>query len=67
MQCVLENKRREQLKKRELQPPSDLEVKLRRRQERIQHVGIYLNKKKLERGGGRYIFCMIDLRATFKE
>ncbi|XP_042263559.1 protein FAM107B isoform X1 [Thunnus maccoyii] len=38
LQCVLENKRREQLKRRELDllPPSDLEVKLRRIQHRIQ-------------------------------
>ncbi|XP_053171463.1 protein FAM107B [Scomber japonicus] len=38
LQCVLENKRREQHKRRELAlfPPSDLEVKLRRRQQRLQ-------------------------------
>ncbi|MEQ2277575.1 hypothetical protein XENORESO_004540 [Xenotaenia resolanae] len=38
LERVLENKNREQLKKRELalQPRSDLEVKLRRRQQRIQ-------------------------------
>ncbi|XP_027859327.1 protein FAM107B [Xiphophorus couchianus] len=39
LQRVLESKNREQLKKTELslQPRSDLEVKLRRRQQRIQH------------------------------
>ncbi|XP_049441013.1 protein FAM107B [Epinephelus fuscoguttatus] len=38
LQCVLEHKQKEQHKQRELalSPPSDLEVKLRRRQQRIQ-------------------------------
>ncbi|XP_017290076.1 protein FAM107B [Kryptolebias marmoratus] len=48
LQCVLENKRREQLKRRELQPPSDLEVKLHRRQQRLQLYELEEERKRRE-------------------
>ncbi|XP_037535018.1 protein FAM107B-like [Nematolebias whitei] len=46
LQRVLENKKMEQLKKRELQPPSDLEVKLRRRQENTTYYELEEEKRR---------------------
>ncbi|KAI3370265.1 hypothetical protein L3Q82_025048, partial [Scortum barcoo] len=50
LQCVLEQKRREQHKQREraLRPPSDLEAKLRTRRQRIQ---VLRNFKSCNNGG----------------
>ncbi|XP_013857398.1 protein FAM107B isoform X2 [Austrofundulus limnaeus] len=63
LQCVLENKRREQLKKRELQPASDLEMKLHRRQQKIQ---LYELEEKKWRESLQNVPEFVRVRQTLK-
>ncbi|KAM4740588.1 protein FAM107B [Anableps anableps] len=65
LQTVLESKNREQLKKRELalQPHSDLDVKLRRRQQRIQ---LYELEEKKWREGLKNVPEFIRVRQSLK-
>uniref|UniRef100_A0A3Q1G5S4 Protein FAM107B-like n=1 Tax=Acanthochromis polyacanthus TaxID=80966 RepID=A0A3Q1G5S4_9TELE len=66
LQCVLEHKQREQHKQRELalHPPSDLEVKLRTRLQRLQVVRTEEERKSEE--CARVCFCETNLEAPPK-
>ncbi|XP_073324153.1 protein FAM107B [Pagrus major] len=65
LQCVLDHKRREQHKQRELAlcPPSDLEVKLRTRKQKIQ---VYELEEKKRSEGLQNVPEFVRVRGTLK-